>query len=43
MGAKTWNELPKILKDSTSQFSFQKIPSKFYVGLNYLELDAIQI
>ena len=29
MGATTWNELPKVLKNSTSKFSFQKNLKKF--------------
>ena len=29
MGAKTWNELPEILKNSTSKFSFKKNLKKF--------------
>ena len=29
MGAKTWNELPKILNNLTSKFSFHKNLKKF--------------
>ena len=41
MGAERLNELPEILKNSTSKFSFkrktQKINAKLYVNLNYFE------
>ena len=46
MGAKTWNELPEKLKNSTSKFSLKKsqeIYSKLYVELNYLQLGTLEI
>ena len=46
MEAKTWNELPDTLKNSTSKFSFKKISkiySKLYVELSYLELGTLEI
>ena len=46
MATTTWNELPEILKNSTSKFSFkksQKLHSQLYVDLKYIELGTPEI